>query len=144
MADAKTPVVKRSLYSWIFPGNVRLQILSVVIIAITVGARVVPLEMQKRIINEAIALRKLDLLYLYCGIYIAAVVLASLLKSAVNLLQTYISERALMAMRQDLYHHILTLPLSFFRKTAPGMVVSSLISELSSSGTFVGTAVLFP
>ena len=64
------PVVKRSLFSWIFSGNVKLQILLVFIILIMIFARVLPLEMQKRIINEAINLRKLDLLFLYCGIYL--------------------------------------------------------------------------
>ncbi|MCK5349778.1 MAG: hypothetical protein KAJ25_10335, partial [Desulfobacula sp.] len=71
------PITKRSLTSWIFDGNVKLQILLVAIILVTVAIRVVPLEMQKRIVNEAINLRKLDLLIIYSGIYLAAVVLAS-------------------------------------------------------------------
>ena len=53
MAKAEIPVVKRSLFSWVFSSNMKLQILLVVIIAVTVFARVLPLEMQKRIVNEA-------------------------------------------------------------------------------------------
>jgi ABC-type multidrug transport system fused ATPase/permease subunit len=144
MAKGKKPVVKRSLYSWVFEGNLKLQVLLVLIIMIMVFARVLPLEMQKRIVNEAIFLRKIDLLLLYCGIYLAAVVLASGLKYLNNVLETLIGQRATANMRKDLYHHILTLPLNFFRNTQPGMVVNALINELTLPGNFVGMAVGVP
>jgi ABC-type multidrug transport system fused ATPase/permease subunit len=47
-------------------------------------------------------------------------------------------------MRKELYHHILTLSLGFFRTTQPGMVVSSLMTELSTAGTFAGMAFAVP
>lgn len=144
MAENKKPIIQRSIYSWILPGNVKWHLLTVLCIAITVAARVVPLEMQKRIINDAIALKKMDMLYIYCGIYLAAVLLATGMKFAINMLQTYIGQRALEGMRKGLYHHILTLPMSFFRKTPPGMVVTSLVTELVSSGDFVGTSIAIP
>lgn len=144
MGNVKTPVVKRSLFSWILPGNIKLQVLMVFIITVTVFARVFPLEMQKRIVNEAINLRKVDLLFLYCGLFLAAVLLASGLKYLINILQTLISERVLANMRKEVYHHILTLPLSFFRRTGPGLVVSSVVTELASSGDFAGMAIAVP
>lgn len=144
MEQTKTPVIKKSLFSWILAGNVKLQLLLVIIIVITVFARVLPLEMQKRVVNEAIKLRKLDLLLQYCGIYLAAVISASALKYLINIIQTLISQRVLANMRKELYHHILTLPLNFFRKTQPGMVVSSLVTELTTSGNFAGMAVSAP
>ena len=57
MEKAEIPVVKRSLFSWVFAGNAKLQISLLLIIVVMVFARVVPLEMQKRIVNEAINLR---------------------------------------------------------------------------------------
>ena len=144
MDKANTPVVKRSLFSWVFADNIKLQILLVLIIIITVFVRVLPLEMQKRIVNESIKLRNIDLLFLYCGMYLAAVVSASGLKYLINIIQTLISERATAGMRKELYLHILTLPLSFFRKTQPGTVVNALVSELPLPGNFVGMAVAVP
>ena len=70
--------------------------------------------------------------------------MASGLKYLINLLQTLIGQRALAEMRKALYHHIITLPLSFFRRTQPGLVVSALVSELASAGDFVGMAVAIP
>jgi ABC-type multidrug transport system fused ATPase/permease subunit len=144
MAKASPLVVKRSMFSWIFPGNLKLQILLLLIIAVMVVARVLPLEMQKRIVNEAIKLRSFDLLFYYCGIFLAAVVLSSALKYLTNVIQTLISQRTTALMRKELYHHILTLPLNFFRKTQPGMVVNALTTELTLPGNFVGMAVAAP
>ena len=144
MEKTKPPVVQRSLISWIWTSSLKLQLLLILIILIEVIARVIPLEMQKRIINEAINLRKIDLLFYYCGIYLAAVVVAGILKYLNNIIQTIIGQRALADIRKALYHHILTLPLNFFRKTQPGMVVSSIITELTTSGNFVGMAISVP
>ena len=144
MEKADIPVVKRSLFSWVFPGNVKLQISLLLIIVVMVFARVVPLEMQKRIVNEAINLRDIDLLFLYCGIYLGAVIFFSVLKYLTNFLQTLITQRATARMRKELYHHILTLPLGFFRNTQPGSVVNSLVTELAMPGNFVGMAVSAP
>jgi ABC-type multidrug transport system fused ATPase/permease subunit len=144
MPKADIPVVKRSLFSWIFPGNTKLQLLLLLIIAIMVFARVLPLEMQKRIVNEAINLGKIDLLVIYCGIYLIAVVCANGLKFLINVIQTLISERTTARMRKDLYAHILTLPLGFFRKTQAGLVVNSLSAELTLPGNFVGLSIAAP
>lgn len=118
--------------------------LLVVIAALAVFANLLPLEMQKRIVNEAISLRKFDLLVVYCGIYLAAVVSATALKYAISVLQNVIGQRTVYAMRDEVYRHILTLPLSFYRKTQPGLVVSVLTKELATAGDFVGMAVAIP
>lgn len=144
MRKTETPVVKRSLPSWIRSSNLKLQALLLLVILITVFARVLPLEMQKRIVNEAIRFGEIQLLFLYCGLYLAAVVIATGLKYLISALQNLIGERALADMRKALYHHILTLPLNFFRKTQPGLVVSSLVTELASAGNFVGMAIGVP
>jgi ABC-type multidrug transport system fused ATPase/permease subunit len=137
-------IVKRPLSSWIFAGNLKLQLMVLILVAFTVFSRVLPLEMQKRIINEAIKLRNIDLLLIYCGIYLAAVVSANGLKFIINYLETLISQRSLAKMRKDLYSHVLTLPINFFRNTQAGMVVSAIVNELSTAGNFVGMAISVP
>ena len=144
MAKAETPVVKRSIFSWIFPGNLKLQVMLLLIIIIMVFARVLPLELQKRIVNEAINLRSIDLLFLYCGIYLAAVIFFSGLKYLTTILQTLIAQRTTARMRKELYHHIITLPLGYFRNTQPGFVVNALSAELTLPGNFIGMAIASP
>ena len=116
MAKAEPPIVKRSLFSWIFAGNLKLQLLLLLIIVVMVFARIAPLEAQRRVVNEAIKLRNIDLLFLYCGIYLAAVVFSSTLKYLTNIIQTLITQRTTARMRKDLYAHILTPAAKFFQK----------------------------
>ncbi len=137
-------VLKRSLFSWVLRSHRGLQALLFAMIVMTIFFRVFPLEMQKRIVNQAIELKKIDLLLWYCGFYIAAVVLAGVMKYAINVLQGYIGQNILLRMRKELYDHILRLPLPFFRRTPPGMVISSLTSELSAVGDFLGGAIAVP
>jgi len=137
-------ITKRPLFYWVKTSNWKLQILLLVLIAIGVFTRVFPLEMQKRIVNQAIGLGKVDLLFLYCGLYLAAVLLASGIKFVINVIQTRLGQQTLARMRKELYAHILTLPMGFFRRTSSGMVVSSLVTEVVSAGEMVGQAIAVP
>src|SRR5512137_533108 len=87
MVKGKQSIVKRSLFSWVFDGNLKWQLLLLAVIAVFVFTRVLPLEMQKRIVNQAISLRKVDLLLIYCGYYLAAVVLSSACKYLISVLE---------------------------------------------------------
>ncbi len=138
------PIVKRTLFSWVKSSSLSLQLVLLVIIVVLVCLRVLPLEMQKRIINDVLAQKNVSLLVYYCLIYLSAVIGASLLKFAINWLQTLIGQKAMTEMRRQLYSHILRLPLSVFRKVQPGSVSSSLITELAPSANFVGMAIAVP
>ena len=140
----KKRITQISLFHWVFEGNLKLQLILLLVIILIVFARVVPLEVQKRIINDSIALKNFDGLLVYSAIYIIAITAAGGLKLAINYLQALIGENAINTMRKEVYAHILSLPLGFFRTTQPGMVVSSLMSELSTAGSFAGMAFAVP
>ena len=144
MNEIQTSIVKKPLLSWIIKGDRKLKLLLLLTVLVTVMIRIVPLEMQKRIVNKAIKLKAFELLLIYCGIYLASVIIAGGLKFMISYLQTVIGQRALTDMRKSLYRHIITLPLNFFRKTQPGTVVQSFVSELATAGDFVGMAVAVP
>ena len=144
VAEVERPIVKRSLLSWVFDGNLGWQITLLGVIAVAVFTRVLPLEMQKRIVNQAVTLRNVDLLLLYCGYYLAAVLVSSACKYTINILETHISQRVLARMRSALYAHIITLPLSFFRNTQPGTVVNAIVNELVVPSNFVSMALSTP
>ncbi|THB68892.1 MAG: ABC transporter ATP-binding protein, partial [Spirochaetaceae bacterium] len=144
MSTMSSRIIERPLKSWIISQNKWLQFILVMTAILAVFANVLPLELQKRIVNDAINLRKFDLLIFYCGIYLAAVVSASMLKYMINVLQNVIGQQAIANMRNALYRHILTLPLPFFRQTQPGLVVAALTTELATAGDFVGMAIAIP
>jgi ABC-type multidrug transport system fused ATPase/permease subunit len=61
-----------------------------------------------------------------------------------NVLQSVISQRATARMREAVYHHALTLPLTYYRNTQPGAVVNAVVNELTLPGNFIGMAVAMP
>ncbi len=138
------PIYKRSLFSWVLKTRISLQFLLLLLIVGVVFLRVLPLEIQKRIVNEVLAIGDVQQLVVYCFIFLLAVLLSSVFKLAVNGVQTIIGQQALTDMRRELYQHILRLPLSFFRKTPTGTVVASLVTELAASANFVGAAIAVP
>ena len=144
MLKGNGPIIRRTLFSWVFAGNFKLQLLLLLTVVVAVIARIVPLEMQKRIVNEAIEKRNIDLLVTYCTVYLASFVTASGLKFVINALQTVIGQNTLAEMRGQLYDHILGLPQAFFRKTQSGLIVSSMVTELATAGDLVGMAVAIP
>lgn len=117
------PVTKRSLYYWIFNRHHGLQLFLLVIILISVFFKVVPLELQKRIVNEAISQRDEHLLLWYCGLYLFAVLLAGLSKYLINMLQVIIGQKILIGLRTELYMHVLHLPLQRYRGLRPGSAI---------------------
>ena len=137
-------ITKRPLFYWILRRHRPLQFLLLLIILASLFFRVFPLEMQKRIINEAIHLHDEKLLFLYCGLYIGAVTLAGVTKYIINIMQTIIGQKILVEVRNELYHHILQLPLQFYRKMQPGTVISAMTAELNAIGFFLGGALAIP
>jgi len=144
MAKTNRLIVDKPLVSWIFSKNKILQLLLVVSAVFSVFANLIPLEMQKRIVNEAINLGKIDLLINYAAIYLAAFVASSGLKFLINSLQAIIGQRTVADMRRELFRHMITLPLSFFRRTQPGLVVAAMTTELATAGDFVGMSIAVP
>ena len=137
-------ITQKSLLSWIWRARKTWQVGLLALIVAGVFFRVVPLEMQRRIVNQAIRLSDARLLYLYCGLYLVAVVANGLLKYATNKLQGWMGQKILVLMRNELYEHILSLPMQFFRRTSPGTAITALSSELNAIGFFIGGALAVP
>ena len=137
-------ITKRPLFYWILHRYHGLQALLFVIILASLFFRVIPLEMQKRIINNAIKLKDIELLFLYCGIYFGSVLLAGATKYIINVMQMVIGQKILIELRTELYRHILQLPLQFYRNMQPGTVISAMTAELNSIGYFLGGALAIP
>ncbi len=142
--QSSVPLTQRPLYYWIFRYCRTLQLLLFGVILISLFFRVLPLELQKRIINNAISMRESSLLISYCAAYLAAVVLAGLSKYLINMLQATIGQRLLIELRMGLFSHLLHLPLLRFRGLRPASAVSALTGELNSIGTFLGEAIAVP
>ncbi|MFW6240371.1 MAG: ABC transporter transmembrane domain-containing protein, partial [Thermodesulfobacteriota bacterium] len=137
-------ITRVPLKDWALRRHRWAQSFLLLLILASVAFRVFPLEMQKRIVNGAIRQQRVDLLYLYCGLYLASVILSGLLKYAANVFQKKLGQKILVAIRRELYAHILRLPLGFFRRTQAGTIITAMTSELAAIGHFIGGAVAVP
>jgi ABC-type bacteriocin/lantibiotic exporter with double-glycine peptidase domain len=137
-------LTERPLFYWVLKRFRGFQFVLLLIILAGLFFRIYPLEMQRQIINVAINLKMIDKLYLYCGLYMGAVLIAGLLKYLTNTMQAVLGEKILVGMRQEIYQHILQLPLPFFHRTQTGMIISSVTAELNPIASFLGNAVAVP
>jgi len=132
------------IYSYVLKRERGKQLLLLVLIGVHIGVRLLPLEMQKRIINVAIGQQNLRLLLFYCGLFIGAILVSCLLKYSYNLLGSVIGENMLREFRRDIFSHIMRLPTQFFRKTSTGTLVTVLNTEVGALGGFFSEAVSAP
>ena len=127
----------RALYRYIWRTSGRGQ---VVLGALSVGVLLldlVPLELQRRIVNGALDKKSFSLLAVLCGIYAAVALIQGGAKLALNVYQGAISERANRDLRlraNDAVGHA----------KAPGeegVEISIIVSEVEAVGGFVGQSV---
>ena len=116
--------MSNGIYSYVLKRERGKQLLLLVLIGVHIGVRLLPLEMQKRIINVAIGQQNLRLLLFYCGLFIGAILVSGLLKYSYNLLGGVIGENMLREFRGNIFSHIMRLPTQFFRKTSTGTLVT--------------------
>ena len=137
-------ITETKLYDWVLKKNRLRQLAIFCVILLSVAMQVLPLELQKRIVNVAIRTGDMGLLITYATLFFIAFVLFSLLKFTVNLMQARLGQAILCDIRCQLHAHILKLPLGFFRTHPAGTVINSLSGELSEVGHFIGGAITVP
>ncbi len=137
-------LTQRPLFYWVKNHYRGLQLFLLLVILASLFFRVYPLEMQRRIINIAINLKMVDKLYLYCALYMGSILVAGLLKYFTNTLQDVIGQKIMIGMRQELYQHVLQLPLTFFHRTQTGTITAAMTAELNIIASFLGGALAVP
>jgi ABC-type bacteriocin/lantibiotic exporter with double-glycine peptidase domain len=136
----------QSIYKYILQHSMRGQIIVVLLTLALLPLTPVPLELQRRILDEAIANRDADLLWQLAGFYVAALLGAAGLKFAMNIQREFIAAGIVHSLRSSLYHCIYTItPPSKLDKTGDdqvdeGAVVSMLTNEVQKLGGFAGSA----
>ena len=145
-------VMPPSVYRYIFRYSKWQQ---VVVIILTLGLlplAPVPLELQRRLLDDAVANKDVDLLIWLAILYLCALLASSMLKLAMRIQRELISARIVHALRRSVYYHIYTVtPPSLLKASKAGddvvdegAVVSMLSSETEKLGGFAGAAISGP
>lgn len=135
---------KKSLYFWVLKRHRLWQAAILVLIVLSICLQILPLELQKRIVNIAIQSKDVDLLIRYSLGFLVSFISFGCLKFIINMMQAQLGQTILLEIRSELYGHLLQLPLNFFRDHPPGTIINAISGELSSVGHFIGTALTVP
>lgn len=136
--------VEKSLLSWSLEGGWGLLAGLTAGSLLLAGVRLLPLEFQKLIVNQAIQNKDISLLYQYCLGFILSVLAGMGLKYGILFMQALLGERALAKMRIAFFSRALTLPWTFFHCHGPGAITTPLINYLGPVGDYLGNAWTVP
>lgn len=141
---AKRPPRFVSLYRYVASRSLGHQVRLTGVVAIATVVALIPIEMQKRIVNEAIGAGSLTALARYGLLFVLGALAATGLKFAISLYEALIAERVLRDFRAMLYERILGLPVSQLRHMPPAQLVSIVLAEADELGGFFGQAFSVP
>lgn len=137
--------MERNLHRYIIKRSLRPQII-LIAISFVLGLALNPLmlDLQKRIINQAIGQRNFDALLWLCGAFLGAVLLNGALKYVKQNFEGYISETMLRDLRGELFNRILRFPLPHLKSTSTGQLVAMILGEVEDLGGYFGLALSTP
>jgi len=120
------------------------QVALVALTACVALLEVVPLELQRRIVNDAVKDRNYALVATLCGVYLGAVLLQGGTKLAVNVYRNWVGECAVRELRRRVHALVSATSAASSTLEAEGIQASMIVSEVEPVGSFVGGSVAEP
>ncbi|HEY7140399.1 MAG TPA: ABC transporter ATP-binding protein [Methylomirabilota bacterium] len=137
--------MERNLHRYIINRSLKPQLVLIAIsFVLGLGLNPLMLDLQKRIINQAIGRRNFEALLWLCGGFLGAVILNGALKYVKQNLEGYISETMLRDLRGELYNRILRFPLLHLKNTSTAQMVAMILGEVEDLGGYFGLALSTP
>jgi putative ABC transport system ATP-binding protein len=137
--------VDRNLHRYIIKRSLRPQLVLIAMsFVLGLGLNPLMLDLQKRIINQAIGKRNFEALLWLCGAFLGAVILNGALKYVKQNMEGYISETMLRDLRGELYNRILRFPLPYLKSTSTAQLVAMMLGEVEDLGGYFGVALSTP
>ncbi|MFP4127011.1 MAG: ABC transporter ATP-binding protein [Alphaproteobacteria bacterium] len=127
-----TPARSLARYVWRMSGG--HQLAAATLALVVAGLTMVPLELQRRLVNEALGAGDLDLLSRLGALYLLVVLLSTGLKFALRLYQGWLSESAVLYTRR----HLARLRAARQEAGDDGSSVAVIDKEVDQLGGFVG------
>jgi ABC-type bacteriocin/lantibiotic exporter with double-glycine peptidase domain len=141
-----------SVYRYIFQKSFWQQIIVISLTLVMLPLAPIPLELQRRILDDAVANKDIDLLFKLGGLYLLVMLIAAGFKFAMRTQRELISARIVRSLRSSIFYCMYT----FVPRLQPventkevdlvdeGAVVSMLSSEVEKLGGFAGSAISGP
>lgn len=141
----------KNIYLYIYENAYKQQLLVIFLTLLLLPLAPIPLELQRRLMDDAVAKSDQSLLIRLGIYYIGALLLTALLKFAMRVQREYISADIVHSLRSSVYHCFYSvIPQNFWKDTGKtdnideGAVTSMLSSEVEKLGSFAGAAISGP
>lgn len=130
----------KDLYRYIWKVSARQQvILSLLAIGVFL-LEMVPLELQRRIVNDAVEHRDFKFIGLLCLLYVVVVVAQGGLKLVMNVYRGSVTEAANQRLRMQVNSSSAPAPGNATAPGGEGVKISIIVSEVESVGGFIGSS----
>ena len=152
-----------SIFRYIIKYSKRQQVSIVVITAISLPFYYASLDVPKLIVNKTLEgsfedfpkpfsilgadmflLDQIPLLYAFCGLFLALVIINGIFKYYINVQKGFLGERMLRRLRYQLLARVLRFPLQHFRRVSSGEIIPMITSEVEPLGGYIGDAIVQP
>jgi ABC-type multidrug transport system fused ATPase/permease subunit len=134
----------RNVYRHVFATSVLHQAALVVLTAGVALLEVVPLELQRRIVNDLVKHRPYSWVISLCAGYAGVVLVQGGTKLALNIYRGWVGERAKCELRRRVHSVVEGPVLASPAAEAQGITISMIVAEVEPIGGFVGESVSEP
>jgi ABC-type multidrug transport system fused ATPase/permease subunit len=104
----------------------------------------VPLELQRRIVNDLVKHRTFSYVITLCVIYAGVVLVHGTTKLVLNIYRNWVGERAILDLRRRIQRLVGMSSVTASNPEAQGVEISMIVAEVEPVGSFVGSSVSEP
>ena len=134
----------RNIYRYVLATSGLHQLVLLTMTAGVALVEVIPLELQRRIVNDLVKHRPYSWVILLCAVYAGVVLAQGSVKLALNIYRGWVGERAKRDLRRRVHTVIEAPGVMASTAEAQGISISMIVAEVEPIGGFVGESVSEP
>ncbi len=141
---SSTAEIPGNVYRFVLQASGWHQLSLVVLTIVVFLLEIVPLELQRRVVNDLVKHRSFSLIIVLCAVYAGAVLVQGGTKLVLNVYRSWVSERATRDLRRRVHVLVSSPTPATSTPEAEGVQASMIVAEVESIGGFVGGSVSEP
>jgi ABC-type bacteriocin/lantibiotic exporter with double-glycine peptidase domain len=144
LGTASAGGLPRTVFGYVLATSPMHQLLLVALSAIVALIEVVPLELQRRIVDDLVKHRPYSWVVDLCAVYAGTVLFQGATKLVLNIYRGWVGERAKRDLRRRVHAFVETPAAAAPAVEAQGVASSMIIAEVEPIGNFVGASISEP
>jgi ABC-type multidrug transport system fused ATPase/permease subunit len=141
---APAGALPRSIFRYVLSTSALHQLALLALTAAVALLEVVPLELQRRIVNDLVKHRPYSWVVGLCAVYAGVVIVQGSAKLGLNIYRGWVGEQAKRDLRHRVHTVVETPSTASPAAEAQGIVISMIVAEVEPIGGFVGESVSEP